>query len=147
MKIRLFAILFTLLLISVQCDSFTARQPQSIEQSIASLVEENKYEEALNMLQEQDTTKTEIITLLVDTHYKYGIYLEYYEKAQTMREKMTSALRQYIAALKLNPAHEGSIAEIQQIILIYQSFPDRALPADIHRDLSALGLDGGVASE
>jgi len=144
---KVLSVVFTVLLLTTHCNSTTPKQPESIEQSVAALIEKNNYDQALDLLNKQDTTKAEIISLLVDTHYKYGIYLEYYEKTQTMRDKMTSALRQYIAALKLNPTHEGSIAEIQQIISIYKTFPDRTLPADIHRELSSLGLDGGVASE
>lgn len=144
---KLTTVLLTLLLFTSNCNSTTTTTPESIEQSIAALIEKNNYEEALDLLRKEDPSKPEILALLVDTHYKYGIYLEYYEKTQTMRDKMTSALRQYISALKLNPSHEGSIAEIQQIISIYKTFPDRTLPADIHRELSALGLDGGVASE
>lgn len=145
--IKHLTVLVMLLFMTSHCDSTTPSNPQSLEQSVATLIEANNFEEALDLLNKEDSTKPEIVSLFVDTHYKYGIYLEYYEKTQTMRDKMTSALRQYILALKLDPTHEGSIAEIQQIISIYKTFPDRTLPADIHRELSALGLDGGVASE
>jgi hypothetical protein len=58
-----------------------------------------------------------------------------------MRDKMNSALRQYIEVLKINPDNEKATSEIEQILDIYSSFPDRSPDADVLEALKQLGFN------
>ncbi len=127
------------------CSGTTEAPSLTLEDQVAALVAEKKFDEALKVLKTADTNEPAVKALLAKTHLDYGIYIEYDDNTiPTMRDKMVGALYQYIEVLKLEPENEKAIAEIDQIIGIYQTMPGRTLPADIIEELRARGLDGGI---
>lgn len=58
-----------------------------------------------------------------------------------MRDKMNGALAQYIEVLKINENNEKAISEIEQIIGIYATFPDRSPEPEIVEELKKLGFE------
>lgn len=112
----------------------------SLLDQVNSLLDSDQYVEALALLDEQQNTE-ETLLLKEKTHLNYGLYLEYRDSNVTnMRDKMNGALRQYVEVLRINPDNEKAITEIEQILGIYSTFPDRSPDPDIMEDLEELGF-------
>lgn len=107
---------------------------------IDKLVAEDKYTEALELLEGQpDSPK--ILTLKEMTHLNYGLFLEYRDANVTnMRDKMNNALREYVKVLRINPDNEKALSEIEQILGIYATFGNRAPAEDVVADLEEFGF-------
>lgn len=75
------------------------------------------------------------------THLDYGIYLIYNSDPASMRENANEALRQFAAALRINPDNDKAAAEIEQILGVYRSIPGRAPADDVAQELRELGFD------
>lgn len=130
-----------LLLFFVGCSGKT---PKNLSKQTDQLIAEDKYEQALRMLNEANSSQTDadLDMLKEKTHLNYGIYLEYRgPEGSSMRDRMTSALKQYIAVLKINPDNEKARSEIQQIMGIYDTMPNRSPGDDIVQELRDLGFD------
>lgn len=107
---------------------------------IDKLVAEDKYTEALELLEGQPDSP-EILTLKEMTHLNYGLFLEYRDANVTnMRDKMNNALREYVKVLRINPDNEKAISEIEQILGIYATFGNRAPADDVVADLEEFGF-------
>ena len=135
-------ILMALLVIgALACAQQPAESPQNLSAQIDALIEKDMYVDALNTLDGLDASE-EVSILKEKVHLNYGLYLEYRDSNTTnMRDKMNSALEQYIETLKLNPDNEKAISEIEQILGIYASFPDRSPEPTIVEELKALGFE------
>lgn len=119
-------------------------QPKNLQESVDQLIAEDKYEEALGLLEDADPsqTKADLEQLKEKTHLNYGLYLEYRgPEESSMRERMTTALEQYIAVLKINPDNQKAISEIEQIMGIYGTMPNRGPGEEIVEQLNELGFD------
>jgi tetratricopeptide (TPR) repeat protein len=107
---------------------------------IDKLVAEDKYTEALELLEGQPDSP-EILTLKEMTHLNYGLFLEYKDANVTnMRDKMNNALREYVKVLRINPDNEKALSEIEQILGIYATFGNRAPAEDVVADLEEFGF-------
>lgn len=136
-----YALSFLTVLFFISCSSQT---PKDLSKQVDQLIAEDNYEQALTLINEADPKQTEadIDTLKEKTHLNYGIYLEYRgPEGSSMRDRMTSALEQYIAVLKINPGNQKAISEIEQIMSIYSTMPDRSPGEDIITELNELGFD------
>jgi tetratricopeptide (TPR) repeat protein len=107
---------------------------------IDKLVAEDKYTEALELLEGQPDSP-EILTLKEMAHLNYGLFLEYRDANVTnMRDKMNNALREYVKVLRINPDNEKALSEIEQILGIYATFGNRAPAEDVIADLEEFGF-------
>jgi len=137
---------FLLILITVgvfacsKSETDTPPQPASLQEEIDLLIEQDQYEQALARLSEKDASE-EVAKLKEKTHLNYGIHLIYQSVPENMRENANNALRQFIEVLKINPDNEKAISEIDQIMSIYATFPDRSPREDILEELRRLGFD------
>lgn len=135
--------LFTLLAIFLLVGC-SADQPKDLPKTIDQLIAEDNYPKALEYLDNADSTTTDadLDQLREKTHLNYGLYLEYRgPEDSSMRDRMTSALEQYIAVLKINPDNEKATSEIKQIMGIYNTMPNRSPGEDIIAELNKLGFD------
>lgn len=135
--------LLTLLsvLFFISCSSNT---PKDLSKEVDQLIAEDKYEQALGLIANAnpDETKADIQLLKEKVHLNYGIYLEYRgPEGSGMRERMTSALRQFIEVLKINKQNQKAISEIEQIMGIYSTMPDKSPGEEIIAELNDLGFD------
>ncbi|MDZ7716626.1 MAG: hypothetical protein U5J95_10480 [Balneolaceae bacterium] len=135
--------LITLLsvLFFVSCSS---EAPKDLSKEVDQLIAEDKYEQALTMIENTSPEETEAdIDLLKEkVHLNYGIYLEYRgPESSSMRDRMTSALQQYIEVLKINDQNQKAISEIEQIMGIYETMPDNSPGEEIIAELNKLGFD------
>lgn len=135
-------ILIALLVIGASaCSKSQEQAPQNLAVQIDALIEKDMYVDALNTLEGLEASE-EVATLKEKVHLNYGLYLEYRDSNITnMRDKMNGALAQYIEVLKLNPDNEKAISEVEQILGIYASFPDRSPEESIVQELQALGFE------
>lgn len=135
-------ILMALLVVgALACAQEQSKAPQNLAIQIDALIEKDMYVDALNTLDGLEASE-EVSMLKEKVHLNYGLYLEYRDSnTMNMRDKMNGALAQYIEVLKLNPDNEKAISEIEQILGIYASFPDRSPEPSIVQELQALGFE------
>lgn len=130
-----------LLSLSIACSNET---PQNLSEQVDQLIAEDKYSEALAVLDDAEPAETDddIETLKEKTHLNYGLYLEYRgPEDSSMRDRMTSALQQFIEVLKINPQNQEARSEIRQIMDIYETMPERSPGDEILTDLRELGFN------
>lgn len=134
-----------LLLLSVLFlfNACSTETPEDLEEQVDQHIAEDEYEEAIDLLEnaDPDETDADLEALKEKTHLNYGLFLEYRSEPDDMREAMTGALRQFIEVLKINPENEEARSEIEQIMGIYETIPDRDPGEDILEDLRELGFD------
>lgn len=131
---------FLIALLFISCAGGT---PENLEQHVDDLIAEDEYEEALNAIEnaDPDETDADLDSLKEKTHLNYGLYLEYRSDPEDMRESMTGALNQYVEVLKINPDNEEAISEIEQIMGIYETMPNREPDQDVMEELQELGFN------
>lgn len=121
--------------------SQTQAESPSLAQNIDALIDQDQYEEALTALNGVEETE-EVLKLKEKTYLNYGLFLEYRDSNVTnMRDKMNGALSQYVEVLKLNKDNEKAITEVEQILGIYSTFPDRSPDPEIVAELKELGFN------
>ncbi len=133
--------LLTLSLLFISCSGGT---PEDLSKRVDQLISEDKYPEAIKLLNNANASKTEddITKLKEKTFLNYGIFLEYRgPEGSTMRDRMTTALEQYIKVLNINPKNQRAREEINQIMGIYSTMPDKTPGEEILSDLRELGFD------
>lgn len=136
---RLLIILTSLIMLG-SCASET---PEDLDEHVDQLIAEDRYEEAINVLDnaDPDNTEADLEALREKTHLNYGLFLEYRSEPDDMRAAMTGALEQFIEVLKINPENEEARSEIEQIMGIYETMPDRDPGEDILEELRELGFN------
>lgn len=136
-------LVLSLLLITSSCAQSSQKasaSSESLGERIEVLLDNDQYSEALALLEAEEESET-VLLLKEKTHLNYGLFLEYRDSEVTnMRDKMNSALRQYVEVLKINPDNEKAISEVEQILGIYASFPDRSPDEDVMAELKKLGF-------
>ena len=143
---KLFIVSFSLLLFSCSANQQTESpntEPveQTLEDKVDALLDADLYTEALELLADLEDTE-EKDSLLETTYLNYGLFLEYRDSnVSNMRDKMNSAIRQYVEVLNINPDNEKAISEIKKILGIYAMFPDRSPDADVVESLVKLGFN------
>lgn len=134
----------TLLLLTALFISCSSETPENLPKRVDQLIAEDNYTQALKLLNDADSTQTDanLPKLKEKTHLNYGLYLEYRgPEGSTMRDRMTSALEQYIAVLNINPQNQKARSEIKQIMGIYSTMPEKSPGEDIMNDLRELGFN------
>lgn len=128
-------LLMLFVLISACSDS-----PQTLEQQVDVLIQEQKYDEAITLLDSKESSET-VSSLKENVHLQHGIYLIYNADPSQMRENANNALREFIAVLEINPENEKARAEIQQIINIYRTFQNRQPDEEVIKRLEEFGFE------
>lgn len=134
----------SLLFLSVLFIACSSETPQDVPKKVDQLIAEDNYTQALTLIENAnpDETEADLAKLKEKTHLNYGIYLEYRgPEGSSMRDRMTSALEQYVAVLKINPKNQKARSEIKQIMGIYSTMPDKSPGEEILADLRELGFD------
>jgi hypothetical protein len=99
-------------------------------EQVQFLVDNNRFEEALEKLKAEDTSEPQIRTALRDTHFLYGEWLMYHADSVQMNVRMPTALRHFRRVVEMEPDNEAAQANIQQIESVYRSM-DRPIPEGI----------------
>jgi len=127
-----------LLSIVLSCSS---SQPEfeNLEAHIDYLIEENRYEEALNLIHSENPDTPERDHLLEKTYLNYGLYNMSTFDAAEMRTRMNDALRQFVEVLRINPGNQMARSQIDQILQVYETIPARQPEDDVLDALREIG--------
>lgn len=132
-------ILFTLL--SCSSDQETLPDPElPLPVRVDLLIDQNRYEQALSLLAEEDREDPEIRLALEKTHLNYALYSMNTFDQTEMRTRMNTALIHFAEVLRLNPNNIVATEQIGQILSIYEMIPDRSPDPEVMTQLRELGF-------
>jgi tetratricopeptide (TPR) repeat protein len=135
---------FSLLLLTVTFIACSSSTPENISKKIDQLIAEDNYQQAIELLQNADpkNADADLPKLKEKTFLNYGLFLEYRgPEGSSMRDRMTSALEQFIKVLNINSENQKARSEVKQIMSIYDTMPNRSPGEEIMNDLRKLGFD------
>lgn len=113
----------------------------SIGDRVDLLIEQNEYEEALELLSDEDKSDPEIAQMFEKVHLNYGLHSMNTFDETEMRTRMNNALSQFTEVLKINPDNTVAREQIQQIMDIYATIPNRSPEEDVLDGLRDVGFD------
>ncbi|MCC5912801.1 MAG: hypothetical protein JJU46_00380 [Balneolaceae bacterium] len=135
--------LFSLLLVA--CGNDGDRQlideDLSLGEQVEILIQADEYETALSILEDEDREDPEVRQLLEMTHLNYGLNSMSTFDANEMRTRMNFALVQFAEVLELNPNNSMAQEQIEQILSIYDTIPDRGPEEETLERLREVGID------
>lgn len=137
----LFRITVFIFMLSVLACSGERPQYGNLNEKINYLIEDNRYEKALDILAEEDHEDPDVLMLLEKTHLNFGLYnMNTFDQTE-MRTRMNDALRQFTEVLKINPRNDVARNQIEQILQIYNTIPDRQPEDDVIAGLREIGFN------
>ncbi|MEX0686375.1 MAG: hypothetical protein WD267_00640 [Balneolales bacterium] len=116
---NLFLPIILTLLVFIGCTKQN-QEPATLTDKVQQLNMDDQYEQALEILHEEDQDENTVHQLLIATHLNYALYLTH-ESDMAMTERMPSALRHFRRVLELDPNNARARAEAAQIESIYRS--------------------------
>lgn len=111
--------------------------PEKIDQ----LIQQNEYETALSLLEDENREDENIQQLLEKTHLNYGLHSMNTFDQTEMRTRMNRALTQFTEVLKINPDNQVARTNIGQILAIYKTIPDRDPEPEVLEGLREVGIE------
>ncbi len=129
----IYLVSFTLLFLSAcgNNGNDTAAIPDGpIEQQVQFLVDQDRYEEALDILREADQDDRRVAVMTRDTHLLYANWLMHSADSIHMTERMPLALQHFRRVLELDSENQIALASIEQIESIYQQM-GREIPQGV----------------
>lgn len=140
---RSFLYLLTIGLLVAACGEESPEQnlDMSIGDRVDLLIEQNEYEAALDLLSDEDKSDPEIARLYEKTHLNYGLHSMNTFDQTEMRTRMNNALSQFTEVLKINPDNTLAREQIQQIMDIYATIPNRGPEEEVLEGLRDVGFD------
>lgn len=112
-----------------------------LDAQVDLLIEQNEYETALDVLAQEDSENEEVALLLEKAHLNYGLYSMNTFDETEMRTRMNNALLQFTEVLKINPNNSVARENIEQIMGIYATIPDRNPEEEVLEGLREVGFD------
>jgi ribosome-interacting GTPase 1 len=120
---------------------YTVDENLPLDQQVDLLIENNEYEAALTMLEGEDRNDPEIAMMLEKIHLNYGLHSMNTFDETEMRTRMNNALTQFTEVLRINPDNAVAREQIEQIMMIYATIPDREPEPEVMDGLRELGFD------
>jgi len=99
------------------------------------------FDEVVPALEKQNDPKSK--QELVQLYLKHGIWNMYYgpyTATAKMRLAVTVALKDFIRVLELDPHNQEATRQINQIIDVYKTMPNKSVPEEVVPDLKKLGF-------
>lgn len=121
-------------------DSDAIDESLPLQEQIDLLIEMNEYETALTRLSGRDRTDPEIARLLEKTHLNYALHSMTTFDETEMRTRMNNALLHFTEVLRINPNNIVAREQIEQILSIYQTFPNREPDPEVMEGLREFGF-------
>jgi hypothetical protein len=112
-----------------------------LSEQIDRLIENNRYETALSLLDEEDRNDPEILSLYERTHLNYALHSMNTFDETEMRTRMNRALVQFTEVLRINPQNAVAREQIEQIMMIYATIPDRDPEPEVLEGLREVGFN------
>ena len=137
----LFLVIIGLLMISCGDEAAEQNLDMPLDDRINLLIEQNEYETALEVLQDEDLSDPSVLRLKEKTHLNYGLYsMNTFDQAE-MRTRMNNALTQFTEVLRINPDNSVAREQAQQILDIYATIPNRSPDEDVKEGLRDVGFE------
>lgn len=134
--------LFLLLLISCgESEPEIVDENAPLSEQIDQLIQENEYESALSLLEGEDAEDPTVQQLKEKTHLNYALHSMNTFDQTEMRTRMNRALTQFTKVLRINPENEVARTNINQILSIYQTMPDRNPEPEVVEGLREVGIE------
>jgi len=130
-----------LIFIAAGCGNGNEQPPGTLEEKVDQYIEEDRYEEALSLLEGEDREDPEIRVLLEKTHLNYALNSMSTFDAGEMRTRMNTALIQFVEVLKINPENSVARNQIEQILGVYDTMPDRDPEPEAIQALQEIGIN------
>lgn len=124
-----------LLPLTVSCGEKGDDQPLNVQ--IDQLIDENRYEEALERVDHGESENPDLLREKI--HLNYGLHLMTTFDESEMRTRMNEAMRQFINVIRINPENQMAREQINQILMVYDTMPDREPEPDVTESLNELG--------
>jgi hypothetical protein len=134
---------FIVMVITVALSACSGERAEygNLNERIDYLIEDNRYETALEVLNEEDPEDPTVQTLLEKTHLNYGLHnMNTFDETE-MRTRMNDALRQFTEVLRINPENVVAQNQIEQILQIYDTIPNRQPEDDVIAGLREVGFN------
>ena len=141
MKIKYKLILILLVVIVAGCGNGNELPPGTLDEKVDRYIEQDRYEEALRLLDGEDREDPEVRLLLEKTHLNYALNSMSTFDAGEMRTRMNTALIQFVEVLKINPENSVARNQIQQILGVYDTMPDRGPEPEAVNALQEVGIN------
>ena len=125
----------------LSCSQTDDPQFESINEQIDYMIDQNRYEEALDYLDESTSDERERNRLREKVHLNYGLYSMNTFDEDEMRTRMNDALRQFIRVLEINSDNDVARTQIDQILQVYETIPDRQPEDDVQEGLREVGFN------
>ena len=141
-RFSIFSVLFfALFLTACGDDTPYVDSDMPVEQQVNLLIEQDEYEAALDILDGEAQDDPQIIELREKTHLNYGLYSMNTFDADEMRTRMNNALIQFTEVLKINPRNAVAREQLEQIMGVYATMPDRGPDQEVIEGLREVGYD------
>lgn len=134
-------LLLSLILTACGDDSSYVDSDMPVEQQVNILIEQDEYEAAFDILKDEDPDDPHIAKLREKTHLNYGLYNMNTFDAEEMRTRMNNALVQFTEVLKINPRNAVAREQIEQIMSVYATMPDRGPNPEVMEGLREVGYE------
>ena len=136
------AIAAVFLLISCgQQDNELIDENLPLSDQIDLLIENDRYQTALDLLEGKDREDPDVRLQLEKTHLNYAFHSMNTFDETEMRTRMNNALVQFTEVLKLNPQNGVATEQIEQIMAIYETIPNRQPDPEVLEGLREVGFD------
>lgn len=112
-----------------------------LSEKIDQLIQQNEYETALSLLEDENREAQDIQQLLEKTHLNYGMHSMNTFDQTEMRTRMNRALTQFTEVLRINPDNQVARTHINQILSIYKTIPDRDPEPEVLEGLRDVGIE------
>ncbi len=139
MLLSLSAMVFIFLITA--CGNDDLPESGTLNERIDRLIQNDRYQEALDILNSQNREEPDVLMLLEKTHLNYGLNSMSTFDANEMRTRMNNALIQFVEVLKINPENEVARNQINQILGVYDTMPNRGPEPDAIEALREIGIE------
>jgi tetratricopeptide (TPR) repeat protein len=132
----LFFLLLFIVSIAASCTSegsgseHAALPDGTLQEQVQFLVNQNLFDDALDLLRKEDETDRSILLMLRDTHLHYGNWLMYHAETIHMTDRMPKALQHFRRVLEMDPNNRTARSNIDQIETIYRQM-GRDIPGGV----------------
>ncbi|MCC5940577.1 MAG: hypothetical protein JJU37_03480 [Balneolaceae bacterium] len=137
----MFLLIATFIASCGQPDSELIDENLPLSDQIDRLIENDRYETALSLLEGMDREDPEVLLQLEKTHLNYGLYSMNTFDQTEMRTRMNNALVQFTEVMRINPNNAMAREQIEQIMLIYETIPGREPEPEVLEGLREVGFN------
>src|SRR5690625_4299985 len=112
-----------------------------LAEQIDLYIEQDRYDEALELLSSEDPDSPDTLVQLEKTHLNYGLHSMNTSDQDKMTPQMNKAVKHESEGLKINSDSQVGREEIEQTMMIYATVPDREPEPEVLQGLREVGIN------